>query len=145
VGGGEEKCLLTNMMSFIWFCRNKTQPIAIYPLGTSVEERKARVMMLLSCPLWYHNVLFQLLVLHYAPSFPPVNHEPSTEVRTLAVLGHRLPLLPCRSCLVAGALASSKHGKYSKYLVLSSVQPSVITALAVRATFTFNTKSKEMP
>ena len=52
--------------------------------------------MLLSCPLWYHNVLFQLLVLHYAPSFPPVNHEPSTEVRTLAVLGHRLPLLPCR-------------------------------------------------
>jgi hypothetical protein len=44
------------MMSFICSCRNNNQPNAIYPLGTFHRGlKKAHVMMLPSCPLWYYD------------------------------------------------------------------------------------------
>ena len=44
------------MMTFICSCRNNNQPTAIYPLGTFPRGlKKAHVMMLPSCPLWYYD------------------------------------------------------------------------------------------
>jgi hypothetical protein len=43
------------MMTFICSCRNNNQPNAIYPLGTFHRGlKKAKVIMLTSCPLWYY-------------------------------------------------------------------------------------------
>jgi hypothetical protein len=44
------------MMTFICSCRNNNQPTVIYPLGTFPRGlKKAHVMMLPSCPLWYYD------------------------------------------------------------------------------------------
>jgi hypothetical protein len=44
------------MMTFSCSCRNINQPNAIYPLGTFHRGlKKAHVMMLPSCPLWYYD------------------------------------------------------------------------------------------
>jgi len=47
------------MIPFICSCTNNNKPTAIYPLGTFLWRlKKARVMMLLSCPLWYPDGSF---------------------------------------------------------------------------------------
>jgi hypothetical protein len=51
------------MMTFICSCRNNNQTTAIYPLGTFPRGlKKAHVMMLPSCPLWYYDDPFTPLV-----------------------------------------------------------------------------------
>jgi hypothetical protein len=56
-------CLRWPGAGFIFPCRNNNQPTAIYPLGTFPRGlKKAHVMMLPSCPLWYYDDLFPPLV-----------------------------------------------------------------------------------
>jgi len=54
---------LMMLMSVICACRNNNQPNAIYPLGTFHRGlKKAHVMMLPSCPIWYFDNPFPPLV-----------------------------------------------------------------------------------
>jgi hypothetical protein len=58
------------MMTFIFSYRNNNQPTAIYPFGTFPRAlKKAHVMMLPSCPLWYYDDPFTPLLTWCAKLF----------------------------------------------------------------------------
>jgi hypothetical protein len=66
------------MMLSICSCRKNNQPNAIYPLGTLHRGlKKAHVMMLPSCPLWYYDdsFFFPLWLTWCTLSTSPFNHS----------------------------------------------------------------------
>jgi hypothetical protein len=84
--------MMMMMMLFICSRRNNNQPNAIYPLGTFHRGlKKAHVMMLPSCPLWYYDDPFSSLV------DDAVAHISPTHISPEQIACHK----PSR-CLVAG-------------------------------------------
>jgi hypothetical protein len=69
-GKGDSGGHVLMMMTFIFSYRNNNQPTAIYPFGTFPRAlKKAHVMMLPSCPLWYYDDPFTPLLTWCAKLF----------------------------------------------------------------------------